>query len=432
MRSKRHVPVPRGGGAALMILGLLVTAGCGDSGGGGGDGQVELRFAWWGNNERAAATEQVIAAFEAEHPDIDVTGESSDFDAYFDKLATEVAGGNAPDVITMGGAYPGEYGGRGALLDLATVSEFLPTGNIDESALSNGVFDGTLYGVPTGVNTYGLVVDPTLFDEAGVALPDDDTWGWDDFVRTAEDLAAGLPEGTYALTDPTAAETLSVFSAQRGESFYTAEGQLGITEATFTDWWTMTLGLRDNATPDASMTAELAGQPGPEQTLIGRGLAAMQFDWSNQLTALREASGRPLELLRVPGEDGAAMPGMWVQASQLYTINADTDHPEEAARLVDFLINSEEAAGFILTDRGIPSNPDVLAAIQPQLSEDEQLQSDFLAEVLPLAGDLIVGPVGSTETPGIVDRLNAEVLFDRKSPAEAATEAVSEIEVAIG
>lgn len=418
-------------GSAVLAAGLLLAAACG-SDDGGDDGQVELRFTWWGNNERAEATRQVIAAFEDANPDITVTGETGDFNAYFDRLATEVAAGNAPDVITMGGAYPGEYGGRGALLDLETVSDDLRTDLIDPSALSNGVFDGTLYGMPSGVNTYAMVADPTMFEDAGVDMPDDDTWTWDDFIRIAEELAAGLPDDSYALQDPTAAETLAVYAGQRGENFYTPEGGLGITEQTLTDWWTMTTGLRDSgATPSASLTSELSTQSGPEQTLIGRGQAAMQFEWSNQLTALREASGRPLVLLKVPGESAGVAPGMWVQASQLYTISANTEHPEESARLVDFLVNSTEAGEIILTDRGIPSNRDVLDAIGPSLSEDQQEQAEFLAEVLPAAAELVVGPVGSTETPGILDRLNAEVLFDRMSPAEAAGQSIDEITVAI-
>jgi multiple sugar transport system substrate-binding protein len=410
---------------------ILVAAGCG-SGEEGGDGRIELRFSWWGNNERAEATEQAIAAFEAANPGITVTGETSDFNAYFDRLALQVASDEAPDVITMGGAYPSEYGGRGALLDLATVSDVLRTEGIDQAALSNGVFDGTRYGVPTGVNTYAMVADPTWFEAAGLAVPDDETWTWDEFIRIAEELAAGLPEDTYALPDPTAAETLALFAGQRGESFYTPEGGLGITAATLTDWWTATTRLRDSgATPPADLTAELATQSGPEQTLMGRGQAAMQFEWSNQLTALREASGRPLVLLEVPGESAGVGPGMWVQASQLYTISAGTEHPEEAARLVDFLINNEEAGKIILTDRGIPSNRDVLAAIQPSLSDEQRAEAGFVAEVLPAAAELVVGPVGSTETPGILDRLNEEVLFDRMSPAEAAGQTIDEITVAI-
>lgn len=421
--------------AALATAMVVALTACGGDDEGGSDGDVELRFSWWGNDQRAADTQRAIDAFEEANPGITVHGEPSDFDAYFDRIATEVAAGGPPDVITMGGAYPGEYGGRGALLDLDTVSDVLDTSNIEESALSNGVFDGVQYGMPTGVNTYGLVADPAQFEAAGVPMPDDDTWSWEDFVDIADQLAGNLPEDTYALPDPTAAETLELFSLHStGTGLYTAEGGLGITEQSFIDWWNMTLGLTGSgATPEASLTSELLGQPNPEQTLIGRGQAAMQFDWSNQLPALREASGNDLVLLRVPGESTGQVPGMWLQASQLYTISADSDHPEEAAMLVDFLVNSVEAGQEILTDRGVPANSEVLAAITPELDEHQQATADFIARVLPVAGrPLVVGPEGSTETQPIIDRYNEEVLFERMSPEEAAAAAIGEIQVAIG
>ncbi|MFY1671097.1 ABC transporter substrate-binding protein [Plantactinospora sp. WMMB334] len=418
-------------GAVAVSAGMLLgVAACGDSGGEGGP--VELRFSWWGNNDRAQATQKVIDAFQAQNPDIKVSGTSSDFNAYFDKLATEVAAGDAPDVITLGGAYPREYGDRGALLDLARVKGELTTDKIDAAALGNGRFDDKQYGVPTGVNTFAIVVNPAVFSRAGVPMPDDSAWTWDDFVRIAGEISAKSPKGTYGVADPTSADVLDLYSRQRGEGLYTPDGKVAISRETVTQWWTMTVGLRNSgATPPASVTTELAGQPAPEQTLMGRGLAGMQFDWSNQLGSLRKASGQPLELLRAPGESGR--PGMWLQASQLYTINARTEHPEEAAKFVDFLVNSPEAGKLILTDRGIPANSEVLTAVLPALNPDQAAQAKFIERVTPQAGPpLVIGPTGSTDTRLILQRLNAEVLFDRKSPSAAADEFVKQVEAAIG
>ncbi|MEV0824802.1 ABC transporter substrate-binding protein [Nonomuraea rubra] len=417
--------------AALCLTGVLlaVTACGGSSGGPSGDGTVELRFGWWGNNDRAAATQRVIDAFQKQNPGIKVKGSYTDFNSYFDRLATEVAGGRAPDVITLGGAYPREYGDRGALLDLAKTG--LKTDRIGAAALDNGKFGGVQYGVPTGVNAIAVVVNEAVFDKAGVPLPDEDTWTWDDFTRLAGDLAGKLPEGTFALADPTRTDMLDAYSRQRGEALYTADGKVGIGEQTLTDWWTMTLGLmKAGATPPASQTAELITQPAPEQSLMGRGQAAMQFDWSNQLSALSKAAGRPLRLMRVPGE--STRPGMWLQASQIYSINARSEHPQEAAKLVDFLVNSAEAGKIILADRGIPANSDVRAAIQGVLGEPEKAQAAFIDALTPKAGPpLVIGPAGSTDTPKILDRVNAEVLFGRQQPAAAAADFVQQVATAI-
>ncbi|MEV4173037.1 extracellular solute-binding protein [Nonomuraea sp. NPDC049709] len=418
--------------AALCLAGVLLAASaCGGGSSGGGDGTVELRFGWWGNNDRAAATQRVIDAFQAKNPGIKVKGSFTDFNSYFDRLATEVAGGRAPDVITLGGAYPREYGDRGALLDLAKVG--LKTDRIGAAALDNGKFGGVQYGVPTGVNAIAVVVNEAVFDKAGVPLPEEDTWTWDDFKRIAKELSGKVPEGTFALADPTRTDTLDVYSRQRGEALYTADGKVGISDSTLVDWWTMTLELQSaGATPPASQTAELITQPAPEQSLMGRGQAAMQFDWSNQLSALSKAAGQPLRLMRVPGESGAAQPGMWLQASQIYSINAKSEHPQEAAKFVDFLVNSPEAGKIILADRGIPANSDVRTAIQGVLGEPEKAQAAFIDALTPKAGPpLVIGPAGSTDTPKILDRVNAEVLFGREQPAAAAADFIQQVGTAI-
>jgi multiple sugar transport system substrate-binding protein len=420
-------------GVVLAGVTALASTACGLTGGddGGGDGTVQLRFSWWGNNDRAAATQKVIEAFQAANPNIRVKGEFADFNGYFDKLATQVASNDAPDVITMGGAYPREYGDRGALLDLSTVKGELNMDRLDKAALENGYFSGKQYGVPSGVNTYALAADPEVFAKAGVPLPDDSTWTWDDFVRIAQQLAAKLPEGSYGIADPTSMETLTIFARQRGEDMYTADGKLAISKQTLVDWWTMATGLRDaKAAPPAQVTAELVTQTGPEQTLIGRGLAGMQFQWSNLLTALRKASGHQLIMLRAPGE--STRPGMWLQASQLYTINARTKHPKEAAKFVDFLVNSEAAGKIILIDRGVPANSQVRDVIQPDLDADSAAAADFVAKAAPLVGPPgAIGPTGSTDSVDILNRLNAEVLFNRMTPEKAADEFLKQLTAAI-
>lgn len=421
--------------AAATALLAVTASGCGSSEPepAAEGGTVELRFSWWGNSERAEITQAALDRFEEANPDIKVKPEFADFNGYFDRLATSVAGGDAPDVMTLGGAYPREYGDRGALLDLSEVSGELDLGKLPEAALSNGNFSGVQYGVPTGNNTYALLINPRVFEEAGVPLPDEDTWTWEDFMETAQAISENSPEGVYGTADPTSAEALDLYAWQHGDSVYSEEGGLNIKAETLQDWWEMTNELRaSGATPDAALTSELEGQAGPEQSLMGRGLSGMEFAWSNQYSAYQSASGDPLQLIRPPGES-LSKPGVWLQASQIYTISAKSEHPEESARLIDFLINDPEAGKIIKTDRGVPSNPDVLAAIQPELSEQQQVESQFVGRMGEYANrPLIIGPVGSTDTPMILDRLNSSVLFEQITPEQAAEQFLQEVSAAIG
>lgn len=415
--------------AASLSLGLSA---CGSSSDASGNEPVELRFSWWGNPERAEITQEAIDLFEKKNPDIKVQPDFVAFDSYFDKLATKVAAGDAPDVITLGGAYPREYAARGVLLDMSQVSDQLDLSKLPETALASGKFEGAQYGVPTGVNSYGLIANPQVFKDAGVPMPDDDTWTWDDYVEISNKISENTSEKVVGTVDPSSADVFDLYARQRGESLYSKDGKLNIAADTVENWWEMTLGLsKSGAAPEASLTTELAGQAAPEQSLMGRNKAAMEFAWSNQLAAYQKAAGEPLKLLRAPGESQQD-PGMWLQASQIYSIAADSEHPEEAAKLVDFLINDPEAAKIIELDRGVPANPDVLKELQPQLSKVDQVQTEFVARMSKVAGPpLTIGPVGSTETRLIIDRLNAEVLFGRMTPAQAAKQFEKQVKSAI-
>src|SRR6185369_11006859 len=89
---------------------------------------VTLNFRWWGNATRAATTQKVIDAFQAKYPFFTVKGDSENLDStYWSKLSTEFAGGTAPDVITMGGAYPLKYAADERLTSLDQVSTDLDT-----------------------------------------------------------------------------------------------------------------------------------------------------------------------------------------------------------------------------------------------------------------------------------------------------------------
>jgi multiple sugar transport system substrate-binding protein len=70
-------------------------------------GPAELRMGWWGNDDRAARTLQVIALFEAAYPEIKVLGEpNGGAGDHFQILDTQLAANNAPDIIQFGGNWP--------------------------------------------------------------------------------------------------------------------------------------------------------------------------------------------------------------------------------------------------------------------------------------------------------------------------------------
>lgn len=421
----------RGVAATALAASLLAVAGCsGGDGGGGGGSDEPLTMVWWGAPERTEITQEALSLYEEESGN-SVEGQSVDFGGYFDRLATQFAGGDAPDVFTLGGAYPAEYAQRGALLDLNSVSEHIDLDALDETALENGQVDGAQYGLSTGSNALAMIVNPEIFEAAGVEQPDPQTWTWEEFAEVAEEISANTGDDTYGTATTLTHDSIEAFARQQGELLYTEDGEVGVSEDSLTEFFGLAQQLTESGgAPDAALLTELE-DVSVEQTLMGTGQAAMMLEWSNNLSALSNASGADLELWPLPGESETA--GVWQQSSQFFSISADTEQPEQAAQLLDFLVNSPEAVKALGLDRGVPDNPERRADLEGTLSEDDQQEVDYIDQVASRdTAPRPIGPTGSTDVEHITSRVTAELLHGRIDPSEAAATWLEESRAAVG
>ncbi|MFC9090010.1 ABC transporter substrate-binding protein [Nocardiopsis dassonvillei] len=413
-------------------VGAVVMAATACGGSEPDDGTVELRFSWWGADDRHSTTQQVIDLFEAENPGITIVPEYTDWAGYWDRLATSTAANDAPDIITQEERYLREYGDRGALLDLNEVE--LDLSGIDPLVAESGDLDGQTFGVATGVNAYAILADPQAFEDAGVEMPDDETWTWDDYIEISAQISEATDGEIVGTQSMSYNETgFQIFARQRGENLYAEDGSLGFSQETLEEWFSVTEQLVENGgQPGAAESVEIEAG-GPDQSVLSTNQGAMAHFWTNQLGGISASSGRDIELLRYPGESTEDRTGMFFKPAMFYSISAGTEHPEEAAMFVDFLLNSEEAAELILADRGLPANVDVRAHIIDSLPEADARSAVFLSEI---EGTIVDGnpppPIGAGQVVDITKRVTEDLTFGNLTPAEAAEQFMSEVEAATG
>ncbi|MBT2247935.1 extracellular solute-binding protein [Arthrobacter sp. BHU FT2] len=418
--------LPHAAAAAAALS--LVLAGCGASPQ-EADGPVTLRFSWWGSDTRHKMTEKLIETFEAENPDIKVKGEYGDWSGYWDKLATQVASQDAPDIIQMDAAYLGEYAGRGALLELKDVD----LSKFDQPVADSGKVDGKQYAVTSGVNAMVVLANPALVSASGVALPDDKTWTWDDLDSTAAAITKASPEGVYGSGEVNSDAAANLWFRQHGKSLFTSDGKLGFDESDLAGWYEYQAKMRDSkAVPPASVITEDATASIDQQGL-STSRFAMNMYWSNQLGALSKASGQDLEIRRPPSIEGKASEArQFYKSSMFWSASSRTKHPAEAQKFIDFVTNNAKAGEIGLADRGIPANSDIRAAVTPKLTPADAKTAKFIDEISSELGDAVpVPPAGGSAAVQALTRYSLEVHFNRLSPQEAARKAVEEARSAI-
>lgn len=380
--------------------------------------KVELRMLWWGSQDRHDLTMKVIKLFEEKNPNIKVTPEYSGFDGYWDKLSVQVGGGSAPDVIQMSTAYINDYVNRQSLLPLDGTSIKLT--DIDESTLSTGKLNGKLYAIPAGISSQAYVYDPAILAKAGVKLPERMTW--DDLAAAAKQITEKLGKDMIGITnDSGSPEMLSFFIRQKGMEFF-KDGKLGFTAEALTEYFNFWEKLRkEGATSTPEQTASFFGAP-LEKYPIVTGKTPFALLSSNQIGSMSTLANRPLEMTFIPKANGGK-DADYVSPSMYWSIYAKTKYPKEAALLTDFLLNDPEAGKILGANRGVPVSSKVRDALQPQLSDVDKKQFDFVSKVTKVAKPInIIDPKGAGEVRQLLGTTSQEIQFGKKTPEQGAKE----------
>ncbi|MFE5342050.1 ABC transporter substrate-binding protein [Isoptericola sp. NPDC056578] len=386
-----------GAAAAAVAVALTLTA-CGGGADPAEPGSAEkvstdeditISLAWWGEPARAKMYEKAVDLFEEEHPNITVQTQFQDWDGYWTSRATEAAGGALPDVIQMDLSYLRQYGATGQLLDLGgQVGVNLDTEGVDDSLLSSGQIDGAQYGVPTSTNTLATFYNADLLKKVGVE-PLAEGYTWDDYsawIQKVTDAGAGEDPALYGGGDFTATFWFFLqWLIQQGVEPFSEDGKLNFDEAQMTEWLNLGQGLRDSeAIYPIKKNKQLEPLGGFHVNEV-----ASESTWDNFLAGYVAESGEDIQMLPIPsGENG---PAQFWKPSMLLSASAQTQQPEAAAALIDFLINEPEVGKIFGTSKGVPAVQAQIDAmdvepgsVDEQVVQYEEQVADVVTEAAPV------------------------------------------------
>lgn len=166
-------------------------AGSGSGSAPGGATTVTVRV--W-DEQVAKAYEQSFAEFSKKNPNIQVKVTTVPYSSYFDKLRTDMSGGQADDIFMINGSYIEPYIKNNNIFEIG--SEFASQkSDWVRAAVEQYTYDGKLMGVPQLTDGgIALYYNKKLLDAAGVKVEDlqNLTWSPDGAGDTLTEMAKKL------------------------------------------------------------------------------------------------------------------------------------------------------------------------------------------------------------------------------------------------
>ena len=163
-----------------------------------------------------------------------------------------------------------------------------------------------------------------------------------------------------------------------------------------------------------------------EEYEVSRGLAAMSFVNSNQIVAFQAINKNSLAISPFPREK-AGTSGHYIKPSQMMSISSKCKAPEEAAKIINFMVNAPEGVKILGIERGVPCSSAARATLLPDLDALGKMQIDYVASVGKTAVPLPPPPPkGAGEIENLLRRVADAVAFGKTSITDGAHQFHSE------
>lgn len=385
--------------------------------------KVTIRFAWWGGQARQKLYDDMIADFEKKHPNIKVEQEFSDFDPYWQKLATQAAGGNAPDVLSMHLTRYMDYANRNQLLPLDDYiqSKAIDMSGFDSKIIDIGKVNAKTIMVSIGNSSKGFFFNSDLFKKYNIEPPKFDIT-WDEFSQKAAELKKAVNKDSFYFIDDQSGitDTFGYFLRQRGKDLYTNDGKLGFTKEDMTAYQQYWDQLRKaGLVPPAALTAEYKGKQQPESMLV-KGVTASAFAAGNQMKIFQMYMKDPLDIVRLPS-DPKGKPGEDIGGVFL-SISSKSKHPKEAAEFINYWINDADGGKMFKDEMGIIQNKRISEIIQPLRVPADVKVADYQNKITPYVNVPVTPPAGNADISKLFSTASEAIAFGKKSIEQAVNE----------
>lgn len=315
---------------------------------------IEIRFNWWGGDARHEATLAAIKKFEAKYPNITVKAEYEAFNGHEEKVALSIKSGSAADVMQLDWGWVFDYSPNGDnFYDLNKVSNIIDLSNYTDADKELFTVNGHLEALPISKTGRVFYWNKDTFEKVGVAYP----------TTLDELVAAGKAFESYdkncyplITKELDRAFLMTYYLECKYGKDWVKDGRLQYTEEEIADGFDFLKMLEDN---HVMPTLEKVAGDGADlidtnsNWINGNYAGIFLYDTSvvKHAQAVTNGTCELGEFIRMGDYQGGV-----TKVTQALAISAASEHPAEAAALIQFLMAEEEGVVALGDTRGIPAN----------------------------------------------------------------------------
>lgn len=320
--------------AGVLTLGLVGCSSTGENKEATSDGDpVKLTFGIW-DAIQEPGMKALADKFTEKHPNIDVEVQVTPWEEYWTKMEAAATGGELPDVFWMHTNEFLKYASNDMLMDVTDLEGTDGYKDYPESLVQLATYKDKVYGVPKDFDTVALVYNKELFDQAGIAYPDE-TWDWDKLVEVSKQLT-DKEKGIYGFSAALEDQQGYLPPIAQAGGYVLKDGKSGYTDTNTIKGlqFYVDLANKHGVSPTLAQLADTH-----TDSLFQSGKVAMSFlgSWRMSSYALNEDIKDKFDVAVLPKGDKQAS----VINGLSFAGNANSKHPEETKLFLEFLASQE-------------------------------------------------------------------------------------------
>lgn len=362
MRIGKKVAIPVSMLAAAALVAACSGGGSTDGtgtetdGGGGESGEeITLEFSqWWEPELPGGQFRALMDEFEAQNPGVKVELLSGPYASTKEQVIASAAAGQMSDVVGLDGAWVYDFVKQGSIADLTAL---MGNAGYDDSELASQIqIDGATYMIPVVNFVYPMFTNTQLLADAGVTAPPTNRTEFSDAAaKVAEQGDAAGWALPLSLETPNGIQNdVMAWVWASGGSMMTADGQPDVTNDDVASATEFIQGMWDagSVAPGAFSMKE---QDKVEEFTNQR--TAMMISSLAHINTIREANpDLDFEVSAIPAVDGYQGERGIPYASWGIGVAANSDHPAEAWKLVQFLMSTDTNSALSTMANAFPGN----------------------------------------------------------------------------